>query len=164
MLSWRTALWRPESDHRNVVHFFSFSEYWCHREGQPREGRDLIMWPENQWEASKKITLKGTNRYIDWHCDSMKASAQRADALETMRIHTLRKIMTCSTCVVLDHSFTRLISWKFHLQNKSIISDERVAKAWKVKNLRCGLHYQKPLETCYTIFLTTSGHFWVKRQ
>ena len=43
MPSWRTALWRLGSDHHNDVHFFSFSEYWCHRDGQRREGQDLII-------------------------------------------------------------------------------------------------------------------------
>ena len=28
---------------RNDVHFFSFSEYGCHCDGQRREGRDLII-------------------------------------------------------------------------------------------------------------------------
>ena len=46
-------------------------------------GRDLVMWSEGQWEASKKITWKGdiyiyTHIYthIDGHRDSMKESAK----------------------------------------------------------------------------------------
>ena len=28
-------------------------------------GRDLVVWSEGQWEASKKIALEGTNRHTD---------------------------------------------------------------------------------------------------
>ena len=34
-------------------------------------GRDLVMWPEGQWEASKKTALEGANRHTDGHGDSM---------------------------------------------------------------------------------------------
>ena len=34
------------------------------------------MWPEGQWEASKKTALDGANRHTDGHGDSMTNSAQ----------------------------------------------------------------------------------------
>ena len=35
------------------------------KEGWPMRGRDLVMWSEDQWEASKKITWKGDIRHTD---------------------------------------------------------------------------------------------------
>ena len=65
-----------QSDHRNDVHFFSFSEYWCHHDRQRCEGRDLIMWPEGQWEASKKLHEKGTYRRTSQLLDQLGPEGQ----------------------------------------------------------------------------------------
>ena len=37
------------------------------KEGWPMRGRDLIMWPEGQWEASKKIAWKKGHTYTQTH-------------------------------------------------------------------------------------------------
>ena len=49
---------------------------WGDRLALPMRGRDLIMWPEGQWEALQEVTWKGAYPKEDGHCDSMKESAK----------------------------------------------------------------------------------------
>ena len=46
------------------------------KEGWPMRGRDLVMWSEGQWDASKKNALDGADISTDGHGDSMTNSAQ----------------------------------------------------------------------------------------
>ena len=56
-LSWpRWALGYHHHPHQHHHHNM------VEKEGWPMRGRDLVMWSEDQWEASKKITWKGDIR------------------------------------------------------------------------------------------------------
>ena len=63
-------------------------------------GRDLIMWSEDQWEASKKIAWEG-DKQTDGHVDSLTNSAQRAQRAELVKkyIYTYIRTLVLQVCV-----------------------------------------------------------------
>ena len=79
MIRSRPLIGRPPSPHHH---------HMVGKEGWPMRGRDLVMWSEGQWEASKKTAWEGdkhTNKHTDKRTSRLlERIGLRADSLKSV--------------------------------------------------------------------------------